>query len=283
MEWPELQKIRKEFHNHLCRDVLLIDRHHVATNADTTNQASTQIAFALAKKLGASLGTHVGDQGARKCFEQICARFIKKALNQLPGSRPAKWTVAKLSGSDLEIADFDQYPRLRQFRRLIQEHSQLKATIDRDYIVKPDIVVFRSSAKTAKRSRRMGFIRESNLLSPTSSGSAKLPQLIASISCKWTIRSDRSQNSRSEALNLVRNRKGHTPHIVVVTAEPLPSRLASIALGTGDIDCVYHFALTELRETVNRLNYPDAQDLLKTLIEGKRLRDISDLPLDLSV
>jgi hypothetical protein len=57
-------------------------------------------------------------------------------------------------------------------------------------------------------------------------------------SSKWTIRSDRSQNSRAEALNLIRNRKGHLPHIVVVTGEPLPSRLASITLGTGDIDWV---------------------------------------------
>ncbi|HDR9288703.1 TPA: hypothetical protein QDB46_003851 [Burkholderia multivorans] len=29
------------------------------------------------------------------------------------------------------------------------------------------------------------------------------------------------------------------------------SRLASIALGTDDIDCVYHFALYELQATVN--------------------------------
>lgn len=98
MEWPELQEIRKEFHKHLCRDVLLLDRHHVATNADSTNQASMQIAFALAKKVGASLGTYLGDQRARKCFEQICARFIKKAVNKLPGSCSAEWTVAKLSG-----------------------------------------------------------------------------------------------------------------------------------------------------------------------------------------
>jgi len=32
--------------------------------------------------------------------------------------------------------------------------------------------------------------------------------LHASISCKWTIRSDRSQNTRTEALNLIRNRRG---------------------------------------------------------------------------
>jgi hypothetical protein len=71
--------------------------------------------------------------------------------------------------------------------------------------------------------------------------------------------------------------------VAVVTAEPSPNRIASIALGTGDIDCVYHFALPELTETINELNYEDAAELLQTMIDGKRLRDISDLPLDLVI
>ena len=101
------------------------------------------------------------------------------------------------------------------------------------------------------------------------------------------MRSDRAQNSRTEALNLIRNRKGHLPHIVVVTAEPLPSRLASLALGTGDIDCVYHCALYELLASVQEFgNAQGREDIIETLenlIEGRRLKDISDLPLDLSV
>jgi hypothetical protein len=105
----------------------------------------------------------------------------------------------------------------------------------------------------------------------------------AIVSCKWTLRSDRAQNARSEALNVIRNRKGRTPHIAVVTGEPVPSRLASLALGTGDIDMVYHFALPELIEAVESANGRDAINLLDALITGNRLRDISDLPLDLAV
>jgi hypothetical protein len=107
--------------------------------------------------------------------------------------------------------------------------------------------------------------------------------LHASISCKWTIRSDRSQNCRTEALNLIRNRKGKLPHIIVVTAEPLPSRIASIALGTGDIDRVYHFALYELMAAVREANLGDSSEMLRIMVDGKRLRDISDLPLDLAI
>ena len=105
----------------------------------------------------------------------------------------------------------------------------------------------------------------------------------ASISCKWTIRSDRSQNTRTEALNLIRNRKGRLPHIVAVTAEPLPTRLAALALGTGDLDCVYHFALHELQDSIKEINNEDQLDMLMMLIDGRRLRDISDLPFDLAI
>ena len=64
---------------------------------------------------------------------------------------------------------------------------------------------------------------------------------------------------------------------------PEPSRLASIALGTGDIDCVYHFALHELQATLKAQERHEAEDLLAIMVNGKRLRDISDLPLDLAV
>ena len=106
--------------------------------------------------------------------------------------------------------------------------------------------------------------------------------LHASVSCKWTLRSDRAQNARSEALNLIRRRKGRAPHIVCVTGEPTPARLASIALGTGDLDCVYHFALSELLTAVKAESDTTAAELLHIMVEGRKLKDISDLPLDLA-
>lgn len=68
---------------------------------------------------------------------------------------------------------------------------------------------------------------------------------------------------------------------MVITAEPTPSRISSLALGTGDLDCVYHFALPELIESVMETENEEADNLLKIMVEGKRLRDIADLPLDL--
>ena len=63
----------------------------------------------------------------------------------------------------------------------------------------------------------------------------------------------------------------------------MPARLASLAMGTGDIGCVYHFALYELIEAVKDTQAEDSIELLNILIQGKRLKDISDLPLDLAV
>lgn len=62
----------------------------------------------------------------------------------------------------------------------------------------------------------------------------------------------------------------------------MPSRLASLALGTGDIDCMYHFALYELIKAVEKSGAEDSIEMLHLLIEGKRIKDISDLPLDLA-
>ena len=57
----------------------------------------------------------------------------------------------------------------------------------------------------------------------------------------------------------------------------------AIALGTGDLDCVYHFALSELEQTLEESNNEDQMDMLRVMIAGRRLRDISDLPFDLAI
>ena len=153
-----------------------------------------------------------------------------------------------------------------------------------DYMVAPDVVVYRDPVSDEEINGFNVVVDDTVCLkADLRKKNNILPILHASVSAKWTMRSDRAQNSRTEALNLIRNRKGHLPHIVVVTGEPMPARIASLALGTGDIDCVYHFALYELVEAVKELGAEDAMEMLNVLIEGKRLKDISDLPMDLAI
>lgn len=177
-----------------------------------------------------------------------------------------------------------QYSHLAEIRKIADDNPVLAAAIGLDYAVASDIVVARlPESDDAILSAGFDLTSSNADASPMRKANNQLPMMHASVSCKWTIRSDRAQNSRFEALNLIRSRKGRVPHIVVVTGEPTPSRLSSLALGTGDMDCVYHFALPELVDAVTQLGQSEAIALLNIMIEGRRLRDIADLPLDLSI
>ena len=178
---------------------------------------------------------------------------------------------------------FDQYAHLDELRILANASKALKTHLGSDYLIKPDIVIIREPETDESINAILPLV-DGSVAQQTSIRQANGARatLHASVSCKLTIRSDRVQNTRSEALNLIRNRKGRLPHIAAITAEPLPSRIAAIALGTGDIDCVYHFALNELVEVL-REQERETLELVETMIDGKRLRDISDLPLDLVI
>jgi len=45
---------------------------------------------------------------------------------------------------------------------------------------------------------------------------------------------------------------------------------------------VYHFALDELQDAILAIENEGQMDMLRTLVDGRRLRDISDLPFDLA-
>jgi hypothetical protein len=168
--------------------------------------------------------------------------------------------------------------------RVLKKDKELAATLATDYLVTPDIVIGRKPVPDAEFNRRGQIVNgDSALLTPLRerNNPESRPIFHASISCKWTVCSDRAQNTRTEALNLIRNRKGKTPHIAVVVAEPMPTRLASLALGTGDIDCVYHIALPQLTNAAQECGFEDQLDMLQLLVDGRRLRDIADLPFDL--
>ena len=279
---------RKQFHAALLRETLTINSSGVPSNSDSSNGPSIRIAKGIAERLKAETqGERIAGQTSGNRFEGVCAQFVRSTFQKLSHLRPGIWDVHQVSGRNrLEIARYEQYAHLVALDRAAKHDPELAAALGSDYTITPDIVVARAKeTDSIINSSANGVLIDDSVatLSSLREKSSSFPLLHASISCKWTIRSDRAQNARSEGLNLVRNRKGHLPHVVVVTAEPAPSRLASIALGTGDIDCVYHFALYELQETVKDLGMDDAASMLDVMVNGRRLKDISDLPLDLAV
>ncbi len=133
----------------------------------------------------------------------------------LPALAPGRqWDVRR----GQMVASFAQYEHLYEVDRLVSANPELRVTVGEDYLIRPDVTV---------------GLHDLLVL-------GKGPFLHAAISCKWTIRSDRVQNIRHEFNQMIRHRRGRLPHLVTVTAEPLPSRLVSIARGTGEVDAVYH-------------------------------------------
>ena len=283
-----IAQARASFFDRLINDgTLSVNESGVASNADASQRTSRFIARNMAASLGVEAITKKLDgQRAGKLFEIAVQQFLFETFPRLHSLRPGQWRIENVGGSrgEYHISRYEPYTHLDELASAIEQDPTLASVLGNSYEISPDILILREPENDEAINKnevlvdnsvaRYSIIRNSN---------QKRPIVHAIVSCKWTLRSDRAQNARSEALNMIRNRKGRTPHIVVVTAEPTPSRLASLALGTGDVDTVYHFALPELIDAVRLSQNDEAQSMLDTLIAGKRLRDIADLPLDLSI
>lgn len=278
-----IRKLRREYHIRILQKVLRFNaKKKVWNNTDTASSESIRIAANMVDIIRANTGMPAGTdrlhvQGVGKNFEKATMTFLEDAFAQLLHLRPGQWDFHRGE----KISRFDQYEHLSEIKRVLQNEPTLRAVLG-DYIVTPDIVMSRKPESDRTINTEHGNIvaEDEDIAGKTSlrARNARPPILHATISCKWTLRSDRAQNIRTEGLNLIRNRKGGTPRIVAVTGEPLPSRLTPLVFGTGDIDCVYHFALPELREATG-----GNSDLLDTLIASHRLRDIGDLVFDLAI
>lgn len=285
-----LAQLRQAYHRKLSQQIAFrtaSGETSYANFADGNSRTSVEIADNLSQELGFSAEIRkISGQTAGNLFEKRTCGFLTDAFQEIQHLRPGKW---EFRTSRTAISNFVQYHHLDEIAQLVVGNQELSAALGHGYIVTPDIVVIREPIDDEEINQLSKVIRPRDRVAKltqlrAANQNTKRGFLHASISCKWTIRSDRSQNTRTEALNLVRNRKGTLPHVVAVTAEPLPMRIASLALGTGDLDCVYHFALPELRNACAAVDRGEDQlEMLDTMIEGMRLRDISDLPFDLAV
>ncbi|MEU5534166.1 NgoMIV family type II restriction endonuclease [Streptomyces sp. NPDC020362] len=279
---------RNNFHTELVtKQTLSLSPDGVASNADSSQRTSVAIALSIAKDLSAStIPKKLTGQRVGKQFEEAVEGFLSDSFPLFQSLRPGAWAIRNVGGSraEYQISKYEPYTHLADLASAIENDRNLASVLGNSYEISPDILILRSPESDQTINRDQNLVdSESGQYAVIRTANQERPIVHAIVSCKWTLRSDRAQNARSEALNVIRNRKGRTPHIAVVTGEPSPSRLASLALGTGDIDTVYHFALPELIKAVNETENDEAISMLRTLITGKRLRDISDLPLDLAI
>lgn len=276
-----MKELRNLYHREICEKVMFVDSNNFPNNADRYSDISTVLARGMIQRFGYPLrATSPSGQTSGNLFEQVTAAYLERTFMLLQHLRPGEW----LFSVSKRVQEFEQYEHLADLERALAKYKELRATLG-DYIIRPDIVIGRLPVTDSEINRNQELISDDTIATHTPLRKVNSPKatLHASISCKWTIRSDRSQNARTEGLNLTRSRKGKTPHIVIVTAEPYPQRIASLALGTGDIDCVYHIALPALQEAAKEYKNEAVTEMLDILVDGKRLRDISDLPFDLAM
>jgi len=282
-----LTMARREFHKYLVSSgALSVDGSGVASFADKDQLSSRMIAASIAAELGAPIGVKLSGQRAGREFEVAVQRFVEATVPRFRSLRPGTWKVDNVGGSrgEYHLSHYEPYTHLDDLAEAIKRDRTLESVLGNSYSVSPDVVVTRyPEPDEIINADELLVDDETGQMSIVRAANSDRAIVHAVVSCKWTLRSDRAQNARSEALSVIRNRKGRTPHVVVVTAEPTPSRLASLALGTGDLDMVYHCALPELIQAVDALGNDEASAMLNTLVTGKRLRDIADLPLDLCV
>lgn len=220
--------------------------------ADKGSRTSIEMAAAILQVLEIDRSTELTGQGAGAMLERDVAEMLKVDLNTLARSslvhrpRAADHRICPIR----HVADLDT---------LISEHRSgiLRTVVGSDYLIKPDVTVALENF-------------------------GQLPFLHAAVSCKSTIRSDRVRDIRHESVRFTRLRRGRQPHIVSVTAEPLPTRLAAIARGPGELDAVYHATRDPLVRASDLAGTLEQQDALAEMIDQLRLFDLSDVPVVLA-
>lgn len=184
------------------------------------------------------------DERLARQVEQLLAREL---FSPADGRR---WWVSRGQA----LSDFVQYRHLRELEARVaaDESGTLESVFGERFRVVPDVTV---SVESHEGTR---FLH-------------------AAIACKWGLRPDCVEEIRHQSAVLIRHRRGRQPHIVTVTAEPLPSRLAAIAKGTGEVDGVYHVAFDELVNATDLQEDLDQRRILDVLIAQERLMRFEEL------
>ncbi|WP_068063410.1 NgoMIV family type II restriction endonuclease [Nocardia xishanensis] len=227
----------------------------VPNSADTDNIPSVRMAAHVLERLGQPNPNKNGiapiepppNPGA--LLETQVAADLATALPALDPRRD--WEVTR----GRSIVHYAQYQHLAGIDAAIAQDPNLRVTLGTDYLITPDVLVGLRGTPTQ----------------------SEHPWLHAALACKWTIRSDRVQNIRHENSNMIRHRRGRLPHLVTVTAEPLPTRLASIARGTGEVDATYHIAYEATAEAVAVFGTPEQKNAWSEVTGQGRLLDYQTL------
>ena len=203
--------------------------------ADSDNEPSIALAAGMVGAMVGGGGWSMpaeGDKSGRE-FQKVVAAFVSGVLDGIEVA-PAlslevivpvqRGKIDRRMPTDGDprttstIANFEAYAHLLAIDDLVQADGRVRAAFGGDYFVRPDILVWRRPL-TGSELNQAGTLLDSAAREATRSaalvdgGGGNI--LHASISCKWTMRSDRAQNSRTEALN-----RSATARVASLTSRP---------------------------------------------------------------
>ena len=142
---------RFQYHKKLFEtNTLTLTSTNVASNADTSSKASKAIAKRIIDILveeqnhNVSIVDKTSGQTLGKQFESLTMSFLNDTFPQLQDLRPGKWNILQLGNNNrLKTSDFAQYEHLAFLSVLTEQNAQLAAVLGNDYLVAPDIVIYR--------------------------------------------------------------------------------------------------------------------------------------------
>jgi len=279
-----------------AKDLCGYRAHGKPNTSDASEAFSVELGQALFEVLGVDPGAH-GDEPTGGPFADRVAADLRSRAEDAGSS-----TVVT---PEMSLNMFEQYKHVGALRGMKPDASrELRRALDRAYalirrkIVSPprdlaraeELILNVETALSEEIERRRLLLEQvgvesllkldvtaSRYRTPTSD-----PELLVGLSLKWSLRTDRAQDCRSQGAKMAALRRGPMPHFAAVTMEPRPYMLNLLAGGSGDVDCVYHLDLPALTTAVEAVcaGRPLRRTTLETfrrMVAQRRVQDYDEL------
>ena len=281
--WPILVRERSRLHEYVYRTLLATVSNGEAV-AVPQRRLRREVTGALLDRL-----SYIGNRRtlttapSRARLASAVGEFVAACVAATPTILPAHLAVLYGAPAKSQRLDaFAQYAHLAELARWAAEEPAIRASMPPPPTPLPNVYLARAPLDDNEINDTAVVVDD--LLARRSPLRGRFHSTQLLYGCIWTrswVAADDGNAIRTSAAAFLRHRRGRAPHLAAVTAEPLPSRIASLALGSGELDCTYHVALPELRAALESVGNDDERDQLDVLVLARRIRDVSDLALDL--
>lgn len=158
-----IAEARKEYHRSLLeKGILTIDAKGIPSNADSSSKLSVAIAQGIANRLTAEIKEKALGQTSGAKFEEVNMQFLADTFPHLQNLRPGDWHIIKLGNrSAVKTSSFAQYEHLEYLSHLTESDAKLAASMGNDYMVAPDVVVYRNPVSDEEINSSVAIVDDS--------------------------------------------------------------------------------------------------------------------------